>query len=262
LCRYAAAANNGQGNGRDAARRYAAKSGLCGETLKQIAEMRGQYAALLGDIGFIKGPKGRRADSSPFGWVDDATAAWNADARRAPVVKAVLTAGLYANVAAMETASTSDGDRGRATWRDVKGEVGIHPSSINSKLGSGGAGSATVPTFPFLMFHEKVRTSRVFVRDSTVVAPAALLLFGGAIDVHHASGRVSLDGWLWLRASAQTAVLYKWLRGALDAALDARIRGAHHHKGRGGGGGGGGGAGGEDLLKTIRSLLTEQAAPK
>ena len=82
------------------------------------------------------------------------------------------------------------------------------------------------------------------------------------IDVHHASGRVSLDGWLWLRASAQTAVLYKRLRGALDAALDARIRGAHHHKGRGGGGGGGGGAGGEDLLKTIRSLLTEQAAPK
>lgn len=189
------------------------------------------------------------------------------------MVKAVLTAGLYANVAAHDWSASSDGDRGRATWRDAKGEVGIHPSSINSKLGSGGAGSssAMAPAFPFLVFHEKVRTSRVFVRDSTVVAPAALLLFGGAIDVHHASGRVSLDGWLWLRASAQTAVLYKRLRAALDAALDARIRGAHHRdnshrKGRDGGGGGpggglGGAAGAEDLLQTIRSLLTEQAAP-
>jgi ATP-dependent RNA helicase DHX29 len=146
-------------------------------------DVRGQYAALLADIGFIEGPKGRRADSSPSGWVDDSAATWNADARRAPVVKAVLTAGLYANVAA---ADSPEGGC-RVTWRDAKGEVGIHPSSINAKLGQDGPGNA--PAFPFLMFHEKVKTSRVFVRDSTVVAPAALLLFGGAIDVHHASGQ-------------------------------------------------------------------------
>ena len=185
------------------------------------------------------------------------------------MVKAVLTAGLYANVAALDT-STS-------TWRDAKSDVGIHPSSINSKLGTTGSGgastSATTPQFPFLVFHEKVKTSRVFVRDSTVVAPAALLLFGGVIDVHHASGRVSLDGWLWLRASAQTAVLYKRLRAALDVALDARIRGARHDNintpstrdTRGDGGARrdiyGINDGGEDLLRTIRSLLTEQAAP-
>jgi ATP-dependent RNA helicase DHX29 len=152
--------------------------------------------------------------------------------------------------------------------------VGIHPSSINTKLGAAGgsgaaAASATVPAFPFLVFHEKVKTSRVFVRDCTVVAPAALLLFGGAMDVHHASGRVSLDGWLWLRASAQTAVLYKRLRAALDDVLDARIRGAHFrdkNKGkdkrtRQGVGGEGTDGGSDDLLRTIRSLLTEQASP-
>ena len=136
------------------------------------------------------------------------------------------------------------------------------------KLGTTGAGgaatSATTPAFPFIVFHEKVRTSRVFVRDCTVVAPAALLLFGGVIDVHHASGRVSLDGWLWLRASAQTAVLYKRLRWALDAELNARIRRAHHRdrKDRGGVAHAREGDEKEDLLGTIRSLLTEQASPQ
>ena len=69
-----------------------------------------------------------------------------------------------------------------------------------------------------------MKTSRVFVRDATVLPPEALLLFGGRMDVRHETQRVCLDGWLWLRASAQTAVLFKKLRAALDDALDAKIR--------------------------------------
>ena len=68
--------------------------------------------------------------------------------------------------------------------------------------------------------------------------------------MRHETGRVCLDGWLWLRASAQTAVLYKKLRKALDDELDARIAGTR-------GGGKKGSGGDDDLLGTIRSLLTE-----
>ena len=236
----AAAAGGDRRRGADAGRRHAAKHGLCADTLRQIAEMRGQYAALLADIGFLE-PAARGVDggeanesagrrrgaySTARGWADDPNAAWNSDARRAPVLKAVLAAGLYANVAAFDPGESG----GRPTWRDVKGEVGIHPSSVNAKLGASGS----PPAFPFAVFLEKVKTSRVFVRDATVVAPAALLLFGGAMDVRHAEGRVCLDGWLWLRASAQTAVLFKRLRAALDDALERRIRGAR----RAGDGGG------------------------
>jgi ATP-dependent RNA helicase DHX29 len=106
----------------------------------------------------------------------------------------------------------------------------VHASSVNAKLASGGgwrsasAGVArAAPRFPFLTFHEKVKTHRVFARDSTVVAPAALLLFGGDVEVKHETGRVCLDGWLWLRASAQTAALFRRARAALDAALAARV---------------------------------------
>ena len=244
-------------NARAAAARYAAANGLDPETLRQIAEMRGQYASLLADAGFITsdtrgGGRGAgRSDTrsdAPWGWADASDAPWNADAGRAPVVKAVLCAGLYANVAALET----DASTGRARWRDGKGEVGVHPGSLNARLGQPGERS---PTHPFLVFHEKVKTSRVFIRDCTTVAPAALLLFGGAMDVRHETGRVCLDGWLWLRASAQTAVLYKKLRKALDDELDARIAGPRGGGKKGSGGGGGGD--GDDLLGTIRSLLTE-----
>lgn len=51
----------------------------------------------------------------------------------------------------------------------------IHPSSVLY--------NCTTFKQPFLTFHEKVKTSAVYVRDGTVVSPFALLLFGGDIRV-------------------------------------------------------------------------------
>ena len=218
------------------------------ETLRQIAEMRGQYAALLRDAGFLEESCSRegsslkkvdfakeKVDARPRGWADDPRAPWNAEANNAPVAKAVLAAGLYANVAALEDdAQTGRADKtlnqnktALARWRDAKGALGVHASSVNAKLASAsasaGAARAT-PRFPFLTFHEKVKTHRVFARDSTVVAPAALLLFGGDVEVKHETGRVCLDGWLWLRASAQTAALFRARARAGRRARGARAR--------------------------------------
>ena len=49
------------------------------------------------------------------------------------------------------------------------------------------------------MFHEKVKTSQVYVRDATVVSPFALLLFGGHVDIG-TKGQVTLDKWLRLKS--------------------------------------------------------------
>ena len=43
------------------------------------------------------------------------------------------------------------------------------------------------------MYQSAVETSRVFLRDTTVVQPEALLLFGGEISVDHASSTVSVS---------------------------------------------------------------------
>ena len=49
--------------------------------------------------------------------------------------------------------------------------VAVHPSSVNSKEGDFDS--------TFLVFHEKVKTTRVYVRDTTCVSPHALMLFAG-----------------------------------------------------------------------------------
>jgi hypothetical protein len=56
-------------------------------------------------------------------------------------------------------------------------QVQIHPASVLYN-------KATFK-HPFLVFHEKVMTSQVYVRDATAVSPFALLLFGGAGDLPH-----------------------------------------------------------------------------
>ncbi len=63
----------------------------------------------------------------------------------------------------------------------------------------------------------QVKTSRTFLRDTTVTSPMALLLSGGSLEVRHEEGYVLLDGWIRVRAAAPSAVLVKKLRAALDA---------------------------------------------
>jgi hypothetical protein len=66
-------------------------------------------------------------------------------------------------------------DTSRPTWSDGRTAVAIHQSSINQ--------SQIRFKHRFLVFHEKVKTSKVYLRDCTVVSPYALLLFGGPITV-------------------------------------------------------------------------------
>eukprot|EP00041_Stephanoeca_diplocostata_P021833 m.515906 g.515906 ORF g.515906 m.515906 type:complete len:168 (+) comp21924_c0_seq10:65-568(+) len=116
----------------------------------------------------------------------------NENAANTELVKAVLVAGLYPNIVKIEMPppqATRGGRKGskaapkppklktRKLWESHAPEeaVQIHPSSVLY--------SCTTFSQPFLTFHEKVKTSAVYVRDGTVVSPFALLLFGGDIQV-------------------------------------------------------------------------------
>lgn len=80
------------------------------------------------------------------------------------MVQAILCAGLYPNVAAMEEGiagtalgnlknSVGSSSHGRPVWYDGKREVHIHPSSINN--------NSRGFQYPFLVFLEKVCTSSI-----------------------------------------------------------------------------------------------------
>ncbi|CAK0787622.1 hypothetical protein CVIRNUC_010844 [Coccomyxa viridis] len=199
--------------GRQAAGAFTRKHMLSGQTLEMLTDMRMQFASMLADIGFVRAPqRGARGSAA---WVDDRKAAWNQHSAKPAVVKAALCAALYPNAAVKDE---SAGKSARPAWNDGVADVYIHPSSINHPL------EAQQFLRPYLVYLEKVKTSRTFLRDCTVVSPMALLLFGGALSVVHESGYVLVDDWLRIRASAPTAVLVKRLRGALDALLADKAR--------------------------------------
>ncbi|EXB29033.1 ATP-dependent RNA helicase DHX29 [Morus notabilis] len=160
-------------------------------------------------------------------WLSDASQPFNLYSHHSPIVKAILFAGLYPNVAATEKGiagvalgnlkqSAGLTSKGHPSWYDGRREVHIHPSSINSNWKEF--------RYPFLVFLEKVETNKVFLRDTTIISPYSVLLFGGSINVQHQTGLVTIDGWLKLKAPAQTAVLFKELRSTLHSILKELIR--------------------------------------
>lgn len=93
--------------------------------------------------------------------------------------------------------------------------VQLHPSSVNFE----------VMEFEsrWLVYCEKVQTSAVFLRDATMVSPMPLLLFGGDITVQHAARTVRVDKWIEFSMDPRQAVLFRALRGQLDALLQRKI---------------------------------------
>lgn len=72
--------------GRKAANSVARTVCLGSQALDMIAEMRGQFAAMLAESGFIRPPEHHnRRDLS---WIDEPKAVWNAHANRPAVVSA------------------------------------------------------------------------------------------------------------------------------------------------------------------------------
>ncbi|KAK9162124.1 hypothetical protein Syun_003026 [Stephania yunnanensis] len=214
-----------------AAQSFCSSYYISSSVMYMIRDMRIQLGTLLADIGLINLPKtfqSAKMKDKLDNWFADTNQPFNAYSHHPSVFKSILCAGLYPNVAATgygitDTASASmtkayvnPSGNGRICWFDGRREVYIHPSSSNSNL--------KAYQYPFLVYLEKVETNKVFLRDTSIISPYSILLFGGTIDVQHQSGQVIIDGWLKLTAPAQTAVLFKELRLRLHHILGELIK--------------------------------------
>ncbi|KAG5229327.1 ATP-dependent RNA helicase [Salix suchowensis] len=217
--------------GAKAAQQFCATYFLSNSVMHMIRDMRTQFGTLLADIGLINIPKsyqvGRMKKENLDSWLSEKSQPFNMYSHHSSLVKAILCAGLYPNVAATEQGITAaalnglkqssrSGKMDHPVWYDGRREVHIHPSSVNCNM-------KAFP-HPFLVFLEKVETNRVFLRDTTNISPFSILLFGGTISIQHQTGLLTIDGWLKLTASAQYAVLFKELRSTLHALLKELIR--------------------------------------
>jgi len=88
-----------------------------------------------------------------------------------------------------------------------------HPASVMFHQGE-------LPS-PWVVYFEKAATSKVFLRDATVVRPYALLMFGGEVGVMHEKGLLTVGEGTWAKfdAAPRVGVLVRGLRRALDDVL-------------------------------------------
>jgi len=77
--------------------------------------------------------------------------------------------------------------------------VFIHPTSVNHNVKNFEA--------KWLIFHEKVKTSKVFLRDSTMITVYPLILFGGEIEVNHAKQEITVDKWIRFTAPGKIGMV-------------------------------------------------------
>ncbi|KAF8006930.1 hypothetical protein BT93_K1045 [Corymbia citriodora subsp. variegata] len=166
-------------------------------TLQMMDDMRMQFLNLLSDIGFVDKSKG--------------PSAYNLYSNDLEMVCAILCAGLYPNVVQCKR-------RGKrmAFYTKEVGKVDIHPASVN-------AGIHLFP-LPYLIYSEKVKTTSIFIRDSTNISDYALLLFGGnLVPSKSGEGIEMLDGYLHFSASKSVLELIRKLKGELDRLLNRKI---------------------------------------
>lgn len=130
------------------------------------------------------------------------------------VVNAVLAAGLYDSVGRLLcTPSVDVLERVACTVETPQGKAQVHPSSVNRNL----------QTHGWLLYQEKVKYTKIYLRDTTLVPPFPLLLFGGDIDIQHRERLITLDGWIHFQAPVRIGVIFKHLRKLMDSLLEKKL---------------------------------------
>eukprot|EP00051_Salpingoeca_urceolata_P024555 m.433034 g.433034 ORF g.433034 m.433034 type:complete len:1131 (-) comp20247_c1_seq19:62-3454(-) len=182
-----------------AAKEFCRQNFLSSNALEALERLVQDFHRLLTSLGFAGTP------------LED-----NRNANDTSIVRSVIAAGLYPQIAGYNVPRTLTSDpppvslKGGATARP-------HPSSLLHH-------TRWKPSDPqWMAYATRIKTSQVYLRDCTAVPPQSLLLFGGDIAVDHRAKTVTVDGWIRLQATARTAVLFRELREELQRVLALRL---------------------------------------
>lgn len=216
-------------------------------TLNMIRGMRDQFIRLLEESGLVRS----------FG----SGHSLNAFGSNLELVKAVLCAGLFPNTVKVGLGIESKGRCGKKRVRvsfrtKTDARVLLHPSSVNS--------DEKQFSSQWLMYNDKMKSTQVFIRDSSMVHPVALICLSGK-DVRELvhekrhglsqslqQPRVTLavdgDRWMAFHCSPRLARVLQTIRDEINKMVSCNISSAcsntalfHHHT---------------QLIETLTLLLT------
>ena len=193
---------------------FANENFLSIRTLKNLADIKHQFLELLVSIGFVPINIGKRSMGvdSVFNITGDQL---NVNSDNYNLLQGLLCGALYPNVVKVFTPEKSfQLQNTGAIPRQPKpeelrfetkqdGTVNIHPSSINFTVG--------YFTSPYIVYQEKFKTSRIFIRDTSMVSMLSLILFSGYginVERHNEMFILSLDdGWIMFAVESHRVTL-------------------------------------------------------
>lgn len=192
---------SGVGRGNDFARTYF----LSTNTLKLLRDMKKQFAQDLYKMEFLASEDYNDTYS-------------NLNSANIGLIKAIICAGLYPNIAIIRKRRHSQSGSGRNVLTTPEdGKVSLHIRSINHNE----------DTFEsqYLIYHQKLKSSAVYLHDTTMVYAFPLLFFGQKLDVFHDKGFVivKVSDHIKFRCEESVAQLIKELRHRLDRLLEYKI---------------------------------------
>lgn len=188
---------------------YCRSNFLSINALRLIEQMRGQFLNLLKDIGFmptsVTCKNIQQCISNTYG-------------NSTNMIKNAICAGLSPNILMMSNAGGGQESTNKpaqtssltasfgsqilqkplgemALKKRRKGTMSVHPSSVMFSI-------KRIDS-KFMVYHESIKTSKVFACDVTTVTPLTVALFSGRLKCHEGSGYVLVDGWIKLICEAK-----------------------------------------------------------
>ncbi|GAV81993.1 LOW QUALITY PROTEIN: dsrm domain-containing protein/DEAD domain-containing protein/Helicase_C domain-containing protein/HA2 domain-containing protein/OB_NTP_bind domain-containing protein [Cephalotus follicularis] len=174
---------------------YCWKNFLSAQSMKAIDALRKEFISLLKDTGLVDGN----------------TTTCNVWSYDHYLIRAVLCYGLYPGIC-----SVVHNERSFSLKTMEDGQVLLYSNSVNAR-------ESKIP-YPWLVFNEKIKVNSVFLRDSTAVSDAVLLLFGGSLSRGDVDGHLKmLGGYLEFFMEPAVAEMYQSLRRELDELIQIKL---------------------------------------
>lgn len=216
----------------NAGQTFANENYLSVRTLHTLADIKYQFLELLVSFGFIPIDLPKRQPSVDK-ILEITGFELNVNNDNYKLLQGLLCAALYPNVVKVFTPEKSFQIQSvgavpmQPKAKELRfqtkndGFVNIHPSSVNFHTGH-------FPS-PYLVFQEKIKTSKVFIKEVSMVPHLSLILFSGYelnIELHNGIFIVSLeDGWILLGVeSHRVAQLLQRVRIELSKLLEQKMK--------------------------------------